>query len=143
MDSTSSYLFNASGFLKKDSVVVEKINFENLSAKIFDFFESSDFHWKFIENFKKPKIRKFSKNRKIKIFIENFRKSKNRKFWVFKKFRKFSPRNFQNQFSPRLLSLFSKIRMRFEATIMVHHSTSIPQHFRGPKTFYIRLYKNI
>ena len=42
-----------------------------------------------------------------------------------------------------LISLSSKIRMRFEATIMVHHSTSIPQHFRGPKPLYIRLYKNI
>ena len=94
---------------------------------------------------------KISKNRKS----ENFRKIENPIFSLkilenrkienlsFQKFRKFSPRNFQNQFSPRLLSLFSKIRMRFEATIMVHHSTSIPQHFRDPKYVYIRLYENI
>ena len=66
MDSTSSYLFNASGFLKNDSLVVEKIDFENCSAKILDFFLKT-------QNFRFFDFRKFSMKILIFRFFENLR----------------------------------------------------------------------
>ena len=80
MDVGTSQLHYASGFLKKDLVVAEKIDFENFSAKIFENFENS----------------KFSIFRFSKIFNENL------DFSIFRKFSDFRFFEIFNEFSMKI-----------------------------------------
>ena len=73
MDAGTPQLHYASGFLKKDLVVVEKIDFENFSAKNFEFFDNSKFSiFRFLKIFNEyldfSIFRKFSDFRFFEIF---------------------------------------------------------------------------